>query len=185
MILETVSSPQFLICDFRKLFVYYQNAVQRLLLTFIVTFIVSLWPYLLSILAAYTLVAICQLEFYTNIWIWIWMELRIVGDRVVSCSVDCGGSKWQRPAMNGRHSRVVDLATTCYRARWMHGPMRGRDRDNSTAFGSVADRSKYVTQQPSTQTHPPSHLLLIFVIKIQRLAVDVAAAESRLSSCQA
>ena len=44
----------------QSLFVYYQNAVQRLLLTVIAC--LSL-PYLLFILAACTLVAICQLEF--------------------------------------------------------------------------------------------------------------------------
>jgi len=37
-----------------------------------ITFIVSLWPYLLSILTPCALVAICQLAFYTNTWIWMY-----------------------------------------------------------------------------------------------------------------
>ena len=60
---STIDNINTEICAHQWRFVCYQNAVQRLLLTFIMTFIVSLWLYLLSILAACTLVAICQLEF--------------------------------------------------------------------------------------------------------------------------
>ena len=51
------------ICQHQRLFVYYQNAVQRLLLTVTVTFTVSFVIFLLFILASCTLVTICQLEF--------------------------------------------------------------------------------------------------------------------------
>ena len=58
------------ICPHQRLFVSYQNAVQRLLLTVTVTFTVSFVIFLLFISAPCTLVAIVNWNFYTNICIY-------------------------------------------------------------------------------------------------------------------